>query len=102
MGDSKSNQIMSKLVLTRISVDFLLLLGLLFSPWWLVLILVIASALFFRDFYEVVFIGFGFDLLYGPGTGFSVSWQNFAGLISGGAIFLLALLLKTRLIVYNR
>ena len=79
-----------------------LLLVLVLAPWWLTLLLGLVATLAFKDFYEIVLLGFGFDLIYGQGYSAGGLLQSLVGLLTGAAVFLLVFMIKTRLIVYNR
>jgi len=80
----------------------LLLLALLLTPWWLTFALGLVAVFVFKDFYEIIILGFCFDLLYGPGHISGEIFRSFAGLLLSASVLLLATIIKTRLIVYNR
>ena len=92
----------SKIFLIRVSANLLLFLSLVLAPWWLTLVLAVLTVFVFDNFYEIIFLGFCFDLLYGPGRQSTGLLLNLAGLLSATLIFLCVALAKTRLIVYNR
>ncbi len=55
----------NRLIRARIIADIALFFIVLYAPWWLVGIAVIAGVSYFKNFYEAFFAGFLFDTLYG-------------------------------------
>ena len=69
-------------------------------PWWLSIVLVLASSFFFNRFYEAALFGFLFDMLYSPTVGYAPS--ALLGTIVGLTLPVLAESLKRYLLFYNR
>ena len=58
----------------RFLIDIVLLGAVILLPWWLVTSLLIYTFFLFNNFYEIIFFGFVFDVLYGVDIGvFSVN-----------------------------
>ena len=56
---------MSKFMLVRILSYWLMFLTALFLPWWGMLAVGALGLILFSNFFEIIFAGFWFDLLYG-------------------------------------
>lgn len=91
----------NQMVATRFVIDILLLVFSLTMPWWLVVVAIVVAAMIFGSFYEAIFLGFCFDLLYSPMSD-GIWIINFYGTIIGIFIFSLAEILKRHLLFYNR
>ena len=59
----------------RIIFDLVLLVVVLFGPWWLSFGLVLIGSVYFKDFFEALAAAFWFDLVYG--TGLPDWWSYF-------------------------
>ena len=55
----------------RFLIDIVLLGAVILLPWWLVTSLLIYTFFWFNNFYEIIFFGFVFDVLYGVDIGVS-------------------------------
>lgn len=76
----------------RVSTDILILLSILYLPWWFTAFLALLGIFLFKNFYEVVFAGFLLDLLYGTAVKeFYGIWFIFT------AFFLILFILMERL-----
>lgn len=74
-----------------------ILLSVFMLPWWFVLILVCAGLFYFENFYEILFIGLFFDILYHSAhTVFGLYGFTLIACI----LFLIVKQIKKRLIVY--
>ncbi|MFC1720851.1 hypothetical protein ACFL0K_01210 [Patescibacteria group bacterium] len=56
---------MSNGILKRIIADLILLLSVLFMPWWLTVILAFVLVFYFKSYYEFIIAGVLTDALYG-------------------------------------
>lgn len=77
----------------------MVLASVIYLPWWLSLVMVLASVALIDQFYEVVLAGLLFDLLYGLGT----SWWSVRVPFGLATVLLvwLAARLKRNLIHFN-
>lgn len=77
----------------------LLFIAMFISPWWLLFATSILCAFAFRKFYEIIFIGFFFDLMYTNSSSFLHShFFLFYALIT----FVIIQILQKRLTFYTR
>ena len=53
------------MIVQRITADIILLLCILFTPWWITIILVLALAFYFKSYYEFIIAAVLTDMLYG-------------------------------------
>ena len=53
------------MALVRVLSVLLLTLGVILLPWWLVSVMSILGLVFYARFYEIIFLGFLTDMLYG-------------------------------------
>jgi hypothetical protein len=81
----------------RIFADVILFLTVIFSPFWLWLILAILGAFYFASYYEIIFAFLLSDLIYGLSLN-RFRGTHFAGLIAGTVIFLIIFLLKRKIL----
>ena len=70
----------------RIAFGFVLLSAVFYAPWWLTLFLALLGTFYFHDYYEVIALGFLFDVLYGVNVGI-ISGFGIMGLMAGSGIF---------------
>lgn len=50
-------------------------LGILFAPWWVVFLVALVGAFLFAPYYELIFFGIFYDLLYG------IAYDSYAGVL---------------------
>ncbi len=83
--------------LTRLGVFFLLILGVFFLPFWINIILWLVFLYYAHNGYEVLFLGFLSDALYGESLGY---WHGFSVVtLALAALLCIGMnVLKTRLI----
>ena len=48
-------------IILRIIFDFLLLIIAVFMPWWITFIIAAASAVMYKNFFEIIFVGLWID-----------------------------------------
>ncbi len=77
----------------RIFTDALIILSLLFLPWWCTALLVIGGIFIFEWFYEAIFSGFVMDSLYGVPTSF---FHGFTFVMTLGAALVLAIFMYVK------
>lgn len=75
----------------RFFFDVVLLLSVLYAPWWLVAVLAFFGAFSYPFFYEVIVIGLLMDILYGSS---STTLNGSLGTIGAISIFIIALYAK--------
>lgn len=80
----------------RIIFDSILILALLFVPWWVVLVLGITATFYFTSYYEFIALGVVFDLLYSTIQGASFGY-GMLGFIVSVTLFLLIARIKREL-----
>ena len=87
-------------MISRISFSILLLIGILFLPWWAFLIIGFMGCLVFSAYFEFIALAILYDLVYLlPVTEF-LNPQLIHGLIAIGLLFGVEYL-KANLLVYN-
>ncbi len=62
-------------MISRVLSNFLLLLAVLYLPFWIFIILAVVFVFLFRGFYEIVFWALFIDLLYGSRSNFLFGFQ---------------------------
>jgi len=82
-------EIMSK----RIILNLILLLSVLFMPWWVSVVLALFLVFYLNNFYEIVIFGFVMDALYGTG--------QFYFIIGALVMFAAVYLFKSRVRYYD-
>ena len=84
----------------RFICDFILILSILFGYWWLTWILAIIFLFYFNFYIEIAICGVIYDSLYGiPLEEF---WNmKYIFTLSSIVLFLISLIIKKRLIVYE-
>jgi len=87
------------MTLKRIIANIILLLGILYAPWWATAALAALLAFYFTRYYELIVAGILIDMLYGNSTLFFIHTPY---VFSVSAVLLYALIgfLKTKLRVY--
>lgn len=82
----------------RVTVNILLLFGILYLPWWLSVGVAIAASFWFHRYYELIAVGLLIDLLYGQGSG-----HFFPFMVTAGTVVLYGVIafLKTKLRGYE-
>ena len=63
----------------RVSYDIVAFLSVFYTPWWCVVVIACVGALLFPRYYEILFMGFIIDLLYGVDTSFLRGTLGLAG-----------------------
>jgi len=86
----------NRAILVRIIFDGIILFSLVSFPYPITIGLTVLGTILFPNFFEVLFLGFVFDLLYGRNLDF---WSSHLGLISGLLISVLSLLGRKVLLV---
>lgn len=75
----------------RIALNISIAVSILFFPWWVAAVLMVASCFIVSRFYEVVLYGIAIDALYASSFGFHgfpFFWSAFAALVLVTASFL--------------
>ena len=78
---------------TRILSTVVLIIAIVILPYWLYVPAIVAAIIYFRFYWEGLFLGFGIDLLYGAGGG--ILGYPFA--LSALVLILISLPLRERL-----
>lgn len=90
---------MGEHTISRIVVDGILFVGVLFAPWWVVACGVVVSAFFFDLFAESIIIGTLYDIFYGGMVAGAGGYEGFrAGLI----VFLVAYFARSTIALVRR
>lgn len=61
-------------MIKRFLFTIILLVAVLYAPWWLTLILALGGAFYFSAYYEVIALGVLIDLLYGMRGGLGAGY----------------------------
>jgi len=87
---------MSRKYYKRIMFDSALFLSLFFMPWWVTILLGVIFLYIFDSYFELLFLGFFIDVLYGKGnTGFLLGYPF---TVLGSLFFLLSYGVKEHLV----
>lgn len=82
---------------TCIFLRILIVLSPFFLPWWISLILALAALFYFESYYEIVLIGFMYDVLYySANTAFGL----YGFTLLACTLFIFVKQIKKRLILY--
>ena len=84
----------------RVIANIFLFLSVLFLPWWMTAIFIIAALFIFKNFYEAIAWGFFGDLLYGISIAAFFNFGLFLTL-GAGTIFFIVEFLKKRIRYYQ-
>ena len=82
--------------MTRVGIGLIFCIASLILPWWLFLIVGAAMAFVYRNFYELFFMAYFLDLLYGAPSGKFFGFR-FALTLMAFIILTIATILKRRL-----
>lgn len=82
--------------MTRVGIGLIFCIVSLILPWWLFLLLGVLMVSFYRNFYELFFMAFFLDLLYGAPSGKFFGFR-FALTLLAVVILTTAAILKRRL-----
>jgi hypothetical protein len=80
----------------RVIAAIALCVCILFLPWWFVVIALIAAALYFETYFEIILFGVVIDSLYGVGV-YSLFHIPITYTVFGIVVFLLSLPLRKRI-----
>jgi hypothetical protein len=86
---------MNKLIITRIVIDFIILISVISGWWHIALIISMISLMFFPFFIEMIIFGIIFDALFGYNQSLGIS--KYAGTILSVSIFLIIYWLQNTL-----
>jgi len=59
----------------RFFFDIIFFISIMLFPWWLSFSFGVALSFYFKNFYELVFAGIIFDLLFGAGNAQNITFQ---------------------------
>jgi hypothetical protein len=80
-----------------ILIRILILLAPFFLPWWISLIAVLAAVFYFDSYYEIILIGFMYDVLYHSAN---TMFGLYGFTLISCVLFVLVKQIKKRLILY--